>query len=62
MCVKEQQPDRQSMALDSGAFLQNFKQCAACGVRGDLLVAERKDEEDGDGMCLFPLDLPVSTP
>ena len=47
-CVAEEQPDRGTACLDTGAYLANFKACAACGVRATLRATERVEDEDAD--------------
>ena len=47
-CVAEEQPDRGTACLDTGAYLANFKACAACGVRATLRATERVEDADAD--------------
>jgi len=54
-CVVEVRPDRGRTCVDHGAYLLNFKQCAACGVRGRLVEAARESEvvEEDDENDLY---------
>lgn len=50
-CLVEERPDRETVCLDKGHYLLNFKGCKGCGSRGDLVEDQRKvsiEEDDSD--------------
>jgi|AntAceMinimDraft_5_1070358.scaffolds.fasta_scaffold55780_2 DNA-directed RNA polymerase subunit RPC12/RpoP len=45
-CLLEERPDRDTLCLDEGAYVINYKACAQCGLRVQPQVHSRTDEEE----------------
>jgi len=50
-CVKEEYPDRGSICLEDGSFLNNFSGCAQCHGLDVISIENRTLLEDEDDVC-----------
>ncbi|CAG0887218.1 unnamed protein product [Darwinula stevensoni] len=47
-CVKEESPDRGRICLEIGSYLLNFRACANCEHKGELVIVDREVIQEGD--------------
>lgn len=52
-CVKDEYPDRESMCLESGAYMQNFSGCSACKATGDVVRSTHMSDEEIHGQQII---------
>ncbi|XP_046847438.1 protein Churchill-like [Xenia sp. Carnegie-2017] len=49
-CLIQVMPDRGSTCLDGGSYFFNYRQCVSCYKKANILITNRRQDEDEDGM------------